>query len=157
MSQTPSPIRRGIGVFRSIVSHLRGVLSRPSSEGVPIAGSQPVSQAMEARRIDPQDLFTTEIAGLSDVSRPSVIRLHDGDRFDLRISPVRKGIDDAVLRMLAYNGSIPGPTLHVDQGSEITVQATNDGDIEATVHWHGLRLENRYDGVPQEKIGRAHV
>ena len=27
---------------------------------------------------------------------------------------------------------------------------TNDGDIEATVHWHGLRLENRYDGVPHE-------
>src|SRR5947199_2620850 len=150
MSQTPSPIRRVIGVFRTTVSHLRGVLSRASSEGVPIAGSRPVSQAMEARRIDPQDLFTTETAGLADVSRPSVIRLHDGDRFDLRISPVRKGIDGAVLRMLAYNGPIPGPTLHVDQGSEITVQVTNDGDIEATVHWHGLRLENRYDGVPHE-------
>jgi len=109
-----------------------------------------VSKTIEARRVDPQDLFTTETAGLSDVSRPSVIRLHDGDRFDLRISPVRKGLDAAVLRMLAYNGSIPGPTLHVDQGSEITVQVTNDGDIEATVHWHGLRLENRYDGVPHE-------
>src|SRR6266700_5573211 len=150
MSQTPSPIRRVIGVFRTIVSHLRGVLSRASSQGVSVAESRPVTQAMEARRIDPQDLFTTETAGLAEVSRPSVIRLHDGDRFDLRISPVRKGIDDAVLRMLAYNGSIPGPTLHVDQGSEIVVQTTNDGDIEATVHWHGLRLENRYDGVPQE-------
>ncbi len=52
--------------------------------------------------------------------------------------------------MLGYNASIPGPTLHVDQGSEITVQVTNDGDVEATVHWHGLRLENRYDGVPHE-------
>jgi len=52
--------------------------------------------------------------------------------------------------MLGYNGSIPGPTLHVDQGSEITVHVTNEGDVEATVHWHGLRLENRYDGVPHE-------
>jgi hypothetical protein len=52
--------------------------------------------------------------------------------------------------MLGYNGSIPGPTLHVDQGTEITVQVTNEGDVEATVHWHGLRLENRYDGVPHE-------
>ena len=94
-------------------------------------------------------LFTTETAGLSDAS-PGVIRLNDGDRFDLRITPVRKRIDDAELRMLGYNGSIPGPTLHVDQGSEITVQVTNDGDVEATVHWHGLRLENRYDGVPHE-------
>src|SRR3989475_19238 len=154
MSQTPSLIRRIFGVVRpigaQIVSHLRGVLSRPSSERVTISGSQPVSKTIEARRVDPQDLFSTETAGLSDVSRPSVIRLHDGDRFDLRISPARKGLDAAVLRMLAYNGSIPGPTLHVDQGSEITVQVTNDGDIEATVHWHGLRLENRYDGVPHE-------
>ena len=92
---------------------------------------------------DPQDVFTTETAGLPEVSSPKVIRLHDGDSFDLHIGAVRKRIDDAELRMLAYNGSIPGPTLHVDQGSEITVQVTNDGDVEATVHWHGLRLEKR--------------
>src|SRR6266536_5582475 len=96
------------------------------------------------------DLFTTETAGLPEVASPGVNRLRGGDRLDLRIGPVRKNIDGAELRMLAYNGSIPGPTLHVDQGSEITVQVRNDGDVEATVHWHGLRLENRYDGVPDE-------
>ena len=99
---------------------------------------------------DSDDLFTTETDGLPGASPPQVIRLNDSDRFDLRIEPVRKRIDDAELRMLGYNGSIPGPTLHVDQGSEITVRVTNDGDVEATVHWHGLRLENRYDGVPHE-------
>jgi len=101
-------------------------------------------------KIDSQDLFSTETTGLSEASAPSVIRLSDGGRFDIRIGPVRKRIDDAVVRMLGYNGSIPGPTLHVDQGSEITVQVRNEGDLEATVHWHGLRLENRYDGVPHE-------
>ena len=45
--------------------------------------------------------------------------------------------------MLAYNGSIPGPTLRVAQGSEITVRVRNDGDHETTVHWHGLRLRER--------------
>src|SRR6266704_2951758 len=96
------------------------------------------------------DLFTTETAGLPEVLGPDVTRLADGDRLDLRIGPVRKNIDGAELRMLAYNGSIPGPTLQVDRGSEITVQVRNDGDVEATVHWHGLRLENQYDGVPDE-------
>ena len=96
------------------------------------------------------DLFTTETAGLVDASPSDLIRLSDGDTFDLRIEPVRKRMDEAELRMLGYNGSIPGPTLHVDQGSEITVQVTNEGDVEATVHWHGLRLENRFDGVPHE-------
>ncbi len=100
--------------------------------------------------VDHQDAFTTETAGLPEASSPSVVRLYDGDSFNLRIYPVRKRIGDAEVRMLAYNGSIPGPTLHVDQGSEITVQVANDGDVEATVHWHGLRLQNLYDGVPQE-------
>jgi FtsP/CotA-like multicopper oxidase with cupredoxin domain len=49
--------------------------------------------------------------------------------------------------MLAYNGSVPGPTLKVAQGSEVIVNVENRGDLEATVHWHGLRLENRYDGT----------
>jgi FtsP/CotA-like multicopper oxidase with cupredoxin domain len=97
-----------------------------------------------------RDVFTTETEGLPEASNPSVVRLYNGDSFDLSIYPVRKRIGDAEVRMLGYNGSIPGPTLHVDQGSEITVQVTNNGDVEATVHWHGLRLENRYDGVPQE-------
>jgi FtsP/CotA-like multicopper oxidase with cupredoxin domain len=105
---------------------------------------------IERKSATPEDLFSTETAGLSEAARPQVIRLRDGDRFDLRIEPVRKRFEDAELRMLGYNGSIPGPTLHVDQGSEITVEVTNDGDVEATVHWHGLRLENRYDGVPHE-------
>ena len=49
--------------------------------------------------------------------------------------------------MLAYNGSIPGPTLIAPQGATITVHATNRGDLDTTVHWHGLRLDNRYDGT----------
>jgi FtsP/CotA-like multicopper oxidase with cupredoxin domain len=99
---------------------------------------------------DPTRTFTTETVGLEDVSTPRIVRLRDGERFSFRITPVRKRLDGADLRMLAYNGSIPGPILHVDEGSEITVDVTNEGDVAATVHWHGLRLENRYDGVPHD-------
>jgi FtsP/CotA-like multicopper oxidase with cupredoxin domain len=97
-----------------------------------------------------EDRFSTDTAGLTEAVPTSAVRLHDGDRYPLRIAPVVKRVGGDDLRMLAYNGSIPGPTLHVDQGSELTVDVTNEGDIEATVHWHGLRVENRYDGVPFE-------
>src|ERR687897_2029596 len=100
--------------------------------------------------MDRQDAFTTDTTGLPEASSPSVVRLHDGDSVDLRIRPVRKRMGEAEVRMLGYDGSIPGPVLHVEQGSEVAVRVTNDGDVEATVHWHGLRLENRYDGVPGE-------
>ena len=97
-----------------------------------------------------EERFSTETEGLEDATSPEVIRLRDGEAHGITIKPVRKRIDDAEVRMLGYNGSIPGPTLHVDQGSEVTIEATNLGDVDATVHWHGLRLENRFDGVPEE-------
>jgi FtsP/CotA-like multicopper oxidase with cupredoxin domain len=106
--------------------------------------------AQRERQPETRDLFSTDTTGLPEAQTPHLARLRDGDSFDLRIHPVRKRVDEAELRMLGYNGSIPGPTLNVTQGSEITVEVTNDGDVDATVHWHGLRLENRYDGVPHD-------
>jgi FtsP/CotA-like multicopper oxidase with cupredoxin domain len=63
---------------------------------------------------------------------------------------VANQIGDDRVRMLAYNGSIPGPTIRARQGSEIVVHVRNDTDMATTVHWHGLRLDNEYDGVPEE-------
>ncbi len=97
-----------------------------------------------------EEYFPTDPEGLPEAVPASTVRLQDGDHLDLQIGAVRKRLGGDVVRMLAYNGSIPGPILHVDQGSEITVEIQNDGDLEATVHWHGLRVENRYDGVPYE-------
>src|SRR5690348_10276037 len=94
--------------------------------------------------------FPTDPTGLPEATRPQLQELADGDLLDLRIGAVAKRLGDATVRMLGYNGSIPGPTLKVRQGSEVIVHVTNDGDLEGTVHWHGLRLENKYDGVPHE-------
>ncbi|MDQ3887635.1 MAG: multicopper oxidase domain-containing protein, partial [Actinomycetota bacterium] len=91
--------------------------------------------------------FSTDPTGLPQCRPPEVVELSDGDGFDLRIGPVAKTLADTTVRMLAYNGSIPGPTLRVPQGSELDVNVVNEGDMEATVHWHGLRLDNRYDGT----------
>jgi FtsP/CotA-like multicopper oxidase with cupredoxin domain len=93
------------------------------------------------------DAFSRETTGLAEVTRPEVVELQDGDEFDLRIEPVAKTIGGDTVRMLAYNRSVPGPTLRVRQDSKLIVHVTNEGDLEATVHWHGLRLENRYDGT----------
>jgi FtsP/CotA-like multicopper oxidase with cupredoxin domain len=93
--------------------------------------------------------FPTSIEGLPEAERPEVVEFSNEDEFELRIAPVTKEIGGNGVRMLAYNGSMPGPTLKVRQGSELLVHAVNEGDLEATVHWHGLRLENEYDGTHQ--------
>ena len=93
------------------------------------------------------DHFPTDTTGLSEARRPELVELSDGDELELRVTPVTKRVGDATVRMLAYNGSIPGPVLKVQEGSEIVVHIENQGDMDATVHWHGLRLENRFDGT----------
>ena len=91
--------------------------------------------------------FPTDAGGLLEAAGSEVVELRSGDEVDLRIAPVAKRIGDSTVRMLAYNGSIPGPTLRVREGAEIVVDVVNEGDLDATVHWHGLRLDNRYDGT----------
>jgi FtsP/CotA-like multicopper oxidase with cupredoxin domain len=91
--------------------------------------------------------FPTDIAGLPEARAPELVELSDGDELELRVAPVTKRLGGATVRMLAYNGSIPGPVLKVKEGSEIIVHVENQGDMDATVHWHGLRLENRFDGT----------
>lgn len=81
---------------------------------------------------------------------PVPVDVEDGATFTLRVAPVTKWIEGRPHEMLAYNGSIPGPTLRVRQGSQISVAVTNATDTDTTVHWHGLRLENRFDGVPHQ-------
>src|SRR3954454_11034564 len=95
----------------------------------------------------PTDQFPRGTSGLSAAMPAELVELARGQRFQLRIEPVSKQFGEATVRMLAYNGSIPGPTLKVSQGSEIEVDVVNDGDLEQAVHWHGLRLDNRSDGT----------
>jgi FtsP/CotA-like multicopper oxidase with cupredoxin domain len=94
--------------------------------------------------------FPTDPTGLPEATSPEALDLSDGGTLNLRVAPVAKDLDGSTVRMLGYNGSIPGPTLRVRQGSEVIVNVTNEGDLDTTVHWHGLRLDNRFDGVPHE-------
>ena len=55
-----------------------------------------------------QDVFSTDIPGLPAGVPTQTVQLSDGDVFDLRVAPVTKQIGDATVRMLAYNGSVPG-------------------------------------------------
>src|SRR5688500_15316533 len=91
--------------------------------------------------------FPTAVEGLPEAQPSARVELADGDEVTLDIAPVAKDIGGTVVRMLAYNGSVPGPTLVAPENGTITVHVTNRGDLDATVHWHGLRLENRYDGT----------
>ena len=47
-----------------------------------------------------------------------------------------------------FNGIVPGPVLRVRQGEELAVRFANQLPQPSAVHWHGIRIDNRMDGVP---------
>lgn len=93
-------------------------------------------------------VFATQIDGLTEATASETVELKNGDTYELVASMVKKTINGQPIKMLAYNGSIPGPLIKVPQGAEITVNFTNNTDVETTIHSHGVRLENAFDGTP---------
>ena len=46
------------------------------------------------------------------------------------------------------NGSIPAPTLRLREGDTVTIRVTNRLRETTSIHWHGIILPFRMDGVP---------
>lgn len=81
-------------------------------------------------------------------ARPrDVLAPRNGDTLTLRAGLVRRTIGSRTFVMYGYNGQYPGPLLRVSQGTELVVRFVNQLDLPSTVHWHGLRVDNRFDGV----------
>ncbi|WP_299587275.1 multicopper oxidase domain-containing protein [Mucilaginibacter sp.] len=62
---------------------------------------------------------------------------------------------------LAINGTIPAPTLYFTEGDTAEIYVHNTMMMETSIHWHGLILPNRYDGVSYLtttpiKMGETH-
>jgi FtsP/CotA-like multicopper oxidase with cupredoxin domain len=47
-----------------------------------------------------------------------------------------------------YNGQIPGPEIRVKEGEMLRIAVKNNLPEETTIHWHGLPVPNKMDGVP---------
>jgi len=48
---------------------------------------------------------------------------------------------------MCINGQIPGPTPHFKEGDTVTINVYNHLDVGTTLHWHGIIVPWRMDGV----------
>jgi suppressor of ftsI len=88
-------------------------------------------------------------SGPAPAARPrEVVRVEPGDTLRLEAGLVRRSLKGRRYTMYAFNGQYPGPLIEAVRGSEITVAFTNRLPHPTTVHWHGIRLDHRSDGVP---------
>ena len=55
----------------------------------------------------------------------------------------------AIARSLTYNGAIPGPEIHVQEGEPLKVILHNELKVPTSLHFHGLDLPQSIDGLPR--------
>ncbi len=114
-------------------------IQMPMLPGV-VAYRPPMTPFLPGIGVDPSSL---------PVARPrEVVNLADGDTLDLAAILVRRVINGKSFVMYGFNGQYPGPLIVVKQSATVVVNFTNRIDLPTTIHWHGVRLDNRFDGVP---------
>ena len=68
--------------------------------------------------------------------------------YDLYIDYQEVSYSSKPVKAMTINNSIPGPTIEVDEGDIVQIRVHNRMDVETSIHWHGILLPNREDGVP---------
>ncbi len=87
-------------------------------------------------------------APVREATPRQVATLRHGDTLRLAAGFVRRQVGGRTFVLYGYNGQVPGPLIRVRQGTEVVVRFVNGIDLPSTVHWHGLRLDPQFDGVP---------
>lgn len=77
-----------------------------------------------------------------------VLRPRDGDTVTIAARRSVAMIDGKRVPMYGYDNRIPGPVIEVAQGAAIVARFNNGVDLPGSVHWHGVRLDNAFDGAP---------
>jgi CopA family copper-resistance protein len=69
-------------------------------------------------------------------------------RYDLYVADTTVTYGKKTKRAIAVNGQIPMPTLTFTEGDTALIYVHNKLNEETSLHWHGLFLPNKMDGVP---------
>src|SRR5690606_28866678 len=69
-------------------------------------------------------------------------------RYDLYVSDTVVNYAGKEKRAIAVNGQIPMPTLTFTEGDTAEIVVHNQLNESTSLHWHGVFLPNKEDGVP---------
>lgn len=68
--------------------------------------------------------------------------------YDLHINDTIVNHTGKSKKAIAINGQIPAPTLHFTEGDTAVIHIHNHMTVPTSLHWHGVLVPNRFDGVP---------
>lgn len=116
--------------------------------GVPMTPHIPMLPSEMALTPAAQPWLPRADGAVSEARPPEPRTLHDGDTLQLVAGLVHRRIAGHDVLMYGFNGAQPGPLIVTSQHARVTVRLTNHLDQPTSIHWHGVRLDNRFDGVP---------
>ncbi|MGK9368392.1 multicopper oxidase family protein [Melioribacter sp. Ez-97] len=101
----------------------------------------------------PADLLGKEAVERNKKNFPNVLEpvknngiLKEYELFiDIARHEIAPGFD---IHTLAFNNSVPGPEIRVNRGDNVRVIFRNKTELNHTIHWHGMHVPWRMDGVP---------
>jgi CopA family copper-resistance protein len=79
---------------------------------------------------------------------PTIILAQKTVRYDLYVRDTIVNFTGKDKRAIAVNGQIPMPTLTFTEGDTAEIWVHNELNESTSLHWHGLFLPNKEDGVP---------
>jgi FtsP/CotA-like multicopper oxidase with cupredoxin domain len=75
----------------------------------------------------------------------------DGDvkEFHLVAEVVKRELAPGrMVNLWGYNGSVPGPTIQINQGDRVRIIVDNHLPEITSMHWHGFEIPHHMDGAP---------
>lgn len=92
----------------------------------------------------------TALASPSLPSARHTPELLSGTTFALDIGATEVNFTGRRRPAITVNGSLPAPTLRWREGDTVTLKVSNrlPGDLQTSIHWHGIVLPANMDGVP---------
>ncbi len=134
---------------------LRGLATVASVATAGGAGAQHVHQPTPATRLPgPSAPPLSKGPGVVPVVTPDIPylpwRLERGVKvFDIAAEPVRTDfIPGRQVDAWGFNGSLPGPTIEVNEGDRLRFVVENRLPEGFSMHWHGIEVPHAMDGMP---------
>ncbi len=117
----------------------------------PVATEKVISQTKEEAAAPINETQKTKdliLEKLTPENKEIVRTIAKTVKYDLYVRDTIVTIGNKPTRAIAVNGQIPMPTLTFTEGDTAEISVHNELKESTSLHWHGLMLPNKEDGVP---------
>lgn len=122
----------------------------PQAHSSAAAGHSAVDvEEMDERMAAPVKAFPATTQGLGAQPLAAKVLADGRKEFVLTTRAIRWEVQPGkFIEAMSYNGQVPGPTMRVAVGDKVRVVLRNELPVSTSIHFHGIRIPNAMDGVP---------